>query len=240
MKFAISALAAVSVFAVAPASAATVVFSTLGSPTTTAATQSVTADGITANFTGGVYTGSVAAMNAADGNVALAARTVQKSSTGLGVAQDGEANQIDSNGANELLQVVFSAPGNFRIVSVTVGMVDNTDTFALFGGQNGTYTRLGFTGAIQSGITGGIPVTRTNLGGGNYRLDFNYGGGFDSFRFGTNDEEADGYSLRSLSVAAVPEPSAWALLILGFGLTGAALRRRTRDQGVARAALNFG
>lgn len=239
MKFAITALAAASVFAVAPASAATIVFSTTGSPTTTAATQTVTSGGVTASFTGGTYTGSVAAMNNADGNVALTARTVQKSSTGLGVAQDGEANQIDSNGANELLQVVFSAPAHFRIVSVTVGMVDNTDTFALFGGQNGTYTRLGFTGAIQSGLTGGIPVTRTSLGGGNYRLDFNYGGGFDSFRFGTNDEEADGYSLRSLSIAAVPEPSTWALLMLGFGLVGGALRRKSRAAASRNAALTF-
>jgi len=31
----------------------------------------------------------------------------------------------------------------------------------------------------------------------------------------------------SLDVTAVPEPAAWTLLIAGFGLTGAALRRRT-------------
>lgn len=32
----------------------------------------------------------------------------------------------------------------------------------------------------------------------------------------------------NFSVAAVPEPSTWAMLIIGFGLTGAAMRRRTR------------
>ncbi len=31
---------------------------------------------------------------------------------------------------------------------------------------------------------------------------------------------------QSLSVSAVPEPSSWALMILGFGLTGLAIRRR--------------
>ena len=30
----------------------------------------------------------------------------------------------------------------------------------------------------------------------------------------------------SLSTAAIPEPAAWSLLIVGFGLTGVALRRR--------------
>ena len=32
----------------------------------------------------------------------------------------------------------------------------------------------------------------------------------------------------SITVAAVPEPAAWGLMVLGFGLAGAALRRRPR------------
>jgi len=35
--------------------------------------------------------------------------------------------------------------------------------------------------------------------------------------------------------ATVPEPATWALLILGFGLTGASLRRSRRRDGLARA-----
>lgn len=34
------------------------------------------------------------------------------------------------------------------------------------------------------------------------------------------------FRFQNLTVAAVPEPSAWALMIMGFGATGAALRRR--------------
>ena len=34
------------------------------------------------------------------------------------------------------------------------------------------------------------------------------------------------YSLVSGSVAAVPEPATWAMMIAGFGLAGAAMRRR--------------
>jgi hypothetical protein len=36
-----------------------------------------------------------------------------------------------------------------------------------------------------------------------------------------------GGTLAPLAVGAVPEPQTWALLILGFGLTGAAMRRRS-------------
>ena len=230
---------AFAIMASAAQAAPTITFDATSAGTTTAATQSVTSGGLTAAFTGGTYTGTVAAMNTANGNVALTSRTVHRSSTGLGVAQDGEANQVDSNGANELLQVTFSLPGLYSIKSVTLGRVDGDDTFALFGGVGGTYTRLGFTGSIASGPTGGIPVTRTNLGGGNFRLDFDYATGFDSFRFGTNNEESDGFSLRSLSVAAVPEPGTWALLILGFGTVGGALRRQTRASARGKATLGF-
>lgn len=55
-----------------------------------------------------------------------------------------------------------------------------------------------------------------------YRLRFGpdaYNGGISNIAF---DVRAIG--------AAVPEPSAWALLILGFGLAGGAMRRRTRTK----------
>ena len=39
----------------------------------------------------------------------------------------------------------------------------------------------------------------------------------------------------SLSSMGVPEPSTWALMILGFGLTGAALRRRSAKATLAAA-----
>ncbi|QDZ09085.1 PEP-CTERM sorting domain-containing protein [Sphingomonas panacisoli] len=39
----------------------------------------------------------------------------------------------------------------------------------------------------------------------------------------------------SLDVVAVPEPATWAMMIVGFGLTGASLRRRRREMAVVAA-----
>jgi hypothetical protein len=53
----------------------------------------------------------------------------------------------------------------------------------------------------------------------------------------TND--GDGFALGGVPGAggpAVPEPSAWAMMLLGFGLAGASLRRRTRFSRSARPA----
>jgi len=35
------------------------------------------------------------------------------------------------------------------------------------------------------------------------------------------------FAVRPVASAAIPEPAAWALMLAGFGLTGAALRRRS-------------
>jgi hypothetical protein len=43
----------------------------------------------------------------------------------------------------------------------------------------------------------------------------------------------------SFALAAVPEPTTWALFILGFGLIGGAMRRRSSQVRVARASLTF-
>ena len=43
----------------------------------------------------------------------------------------------------------------------------------------------------------------------------------------------------SLTLTAVPEPATWALFILGFGVVGGALRRRSKNVRIAKASLNF-
>ena len=55
--------------------------------------------------------------------------------------------------------------------------------------------------------------------------------GFDGFQYYTNDPGAYRIDLTGVStgpMSAAPEPSAWALMVLGVATMGAALRRRTK------------
>ncbi|KPF77891.1 hypothetical protein IP88_05300 [alpha proteobacterium AAP81b] len=79
------------------------------------------------------------------------------------------------------------------------------------------------TPGINLGGTAVITVPLALLAGSN-SLEFRYEGSDQ----GLNDEA---WGLSALTVtgnALVPEPASWALLVAGFGLTGAALRRRRR------------
>jgi hypothetical protein len=42
-----------------------------------------------------------------------------------------------------------------------------------------------------------------------------------------------------LNISAVPEPTTWAMFILGFGILGSVMRRRSSKVGVAKASLTF-
>ena len=43
------------------------------------------------------------------------------------------------------------------------------------------------------------------------------------------DANDDGFKLKAITVtSAVPEPATWAMMLVGFGLAGASLRRRNR------------
>ncbi len=62
-------------------------------------------------------------------------------------------------------------------------------------------------------------------------VSYNHGNGSSYFYFGdltlqTPGSYVDTSGYHTLTVAAVPEPASWALLIGGFGLTAAAMRRR--------------
>jgi MYXO-CTERM domain-containing protein len=52
---------------------------------------------------------------------------------------------------------------------------------------------------------------------------------YSSSEFGIQDVGGGGLVTRFQTSAPAPEPDAWALMIAGFGLTGAAFRRRRAD-----------
>jgi len=131
---------------------------------------------------------------------------------------------------------VFSEPGVFLIdgpgeaINFTVGsqiftLADFNDEF-----DNGAPTlffNIGFTELLYSGnnsngylVTGASLISPASSG----TFFLSTGAGLENvFAIGT---------LSADSTGAVPEPASWAMLIAGFGLTGTAMRRRSRHSRV--------
>lgn len=96
----------------------------------------------------------------------------------------------------------------------------------LFSGLNSASARLS-AGSLSDSIThtGG---TNANLNWVYYSNTFTANANTTTLSFvNTAGAGNEGVFLDAVSVVAVPEPGTWALLILGFGLVGGAMRRRS-------------
>ena len=72
-------------------------------------------------------------------------------------------------------------------------------------------------------------AARSFANAGGYSQDFSVGaGGTNGNFFVFDDNLGDNSGGITLSIAAIPEPATWAMMILGFGVIGGALRRRRR------------
>lgn len=70
---------------------------------------------------------------------------------------------------------------------------------------------------------------------------FNFGSGFSNISFFTISSQEGGsdnsFVLDNITIAgAVPEPATWAMMLIGFGAVGAAMRRRKRTELTFRQA----
>lgn len=63
---------------------------------------------------------------------------------------------------------------------------------------------------------------------------FSFGDRITSVQF---NSDSNSFEFDNLGIGAIPEPSVWAMLILGFGVIGGALRRRTAKGWALRASL---
>lgn len=139
--------------------------------------------------------------------------------------------------------------GNTAIFGVaTTGLVSNAQTTTLGGngfalsargagpvqtvllGRNVVRTYTGFTPTASASetLTGDLSAF---IGGGNLSFDFGVVDSSLDLAVGeanTTRSQAFNTDISFIynSVAAVPEPATWGMMIMGFGLSGAALRRR--------------
>jgi len=152
---------------------------------------------------------------------------LRQSAAGIGVCpgETGDfCNQVDSNsGANEGVVFFLSDLSDFTITSVVFSIIDGDDTLQLVGQTETGTVPLGFGGTIAGGLTG---ATSTRLSANTYRVDLSVGA-YQGFIFGQQRSGADGFRINSITVAAVPEPASWAMMIAGFALVGGLVRRRT-------------
>ena len=148
----------------------------------------------------------------------------------------------DGNFANEPSPntIMFFTAANNAILNVTSGFTDGFSffyssstaaTINVYDGLNGTgnilaslnLTAQGFnncTGDPNGSFCNWTPIG-VSFGGTAYSI--NFGGtanqtGFDNITFGS----------ATPGTGAVPEPSTWAMMLLGFGAVGAAMRRRRK------------
>lgn len=243
-RFATFAAATAAALALAAPASAAVTFNLGGAKTTfaTGAALTQTQGGITISATGYSFANSPAnfqtLMNGVDAATVLSsltAKQIRRETAGIGVCWAGEAanqcNQVDADGANEILRIVVSE--GVSMLTATFDRVDNNDTLKLYGvTMDGKLQHLGYGGIFDgpgttmgiTGASGGAWVSGTGEDQ-VYSVALNTAG-YKEFWFGNNNDSADGYRLDSITLAPVPEPASWALMIAGFGLSGAALRRR--------------
>lgn len=166
-------------------------------------------------------------------------------------------NTIGVTGSNFQIKV---PPSDGNGAPPANSIPSGTAYLSVLGGGSATYTFAGDVGAFEFdwgsvdsyntltiNSTGGSPIvvpglSFANAADGNqvsagtnglFRVAGTAGERFNSITFssGQNSFEVD-----NLAVAGVPEPASWALMILGFGGAGAALRSQRRRPAAAATA----
>lgn len=125
----------------------------------------------------------------------------------------------------------FGVPGG--LTTFTFDSPTNAFGFYLTGLQSN------FGSLVVTDDQGQIYNLTANSSGGAQYFGATTGYAISSFTI-TDGGSGDAWGLDRLSfltATAVPEPSTWAMMLIGFGATGFALRRRRRSSGVVRPQL---
>ena len=109
-------------------------------------------------------------------------------------------------------------------VSIYVGSLDTYNTLS-FGGPGGVTFTGSQLGAISGAADGNQTAANTNG-----RFIFDFSAPVTSATFSST---SNAFEVASVAGIAVPEPSTWALMLVGFGMAGATVRGSRRQRATA-------
>lgn len=155
----------------------------------------------------------------------------------VGISSNTASIDLGSVLTNTAVTIIGSATGEMSTATSTILTVSQ---FTATDGAAYSFTSSigNFTGTLNNVLSVGPESNRvlTAFALGTFSpagsfASFNAGPASLTFSFTQNNANgaiSGGFTLATPPVAApgVPEPAAWAMLIAGFGLTGAAMRRR--------------
>lgn len=111
-----------------------------------------------------------------------------------------------------------------RVGTATYTSANRITGFSFDWGTPDSYNTLTFLngtgGTVNPTVTGG------GLAAGRYTYTFADSDNVRSVNFGTTERA---FEIDNLSVTAVPEPASWALMLVGFAMVGASVRRRSTN-----------
>lgn len=102
-------------------------------------------------------------------------------------------------------------------LSLYIGSIDNYNTISFYNGASFVQAFSGLDFGPPANGDQGLPATNRRV-----YFDFN---GLDVDRVVFTSTQ-NSFEFDNIAVSAIPEPGVWALMISGFGMLGAALRRR--------------
>jgi hypothetical protein len=240
----VCAVAVAGMMAMAPAAATTVFTVNFGGSTSSASSFAYTAPGnvqLTAtarSFT--VLPATLTSLSQLGG-----ALTVRRTGPGIGVLGGASDPQLDTNQAGRREGILLSSNIAISLRALKLSFIDNDDTLQVYGVNGTSLVNLGYPGVVRAGLSGpnsGLSLLAGQASGPAYLAAndgtqtltlFDPSARFRSFLFTTREPGnvaylgtlGQGYRIDSLTLG-VPEPASWAMLIAGFGLVGAASRRR--------------
>jgi hypothetical protein len=228
----------------APAAATTVFTVNLGGSASNAASFAYVAPG-SVNLTATARSFSVLPNTLTSLSQLGSALTVSRTTPGIGVQGGASDPQIDTNQSGRREGILLSSNVAVSLRGLRLSFIDNDDTLQVYGVSGTSLINLGYPGVVRAGLAGpnaGLSLLNGQATGPAY-LGANSGtqsltlvdptARFSGYFFTTRQPGnvaylgtlGQGYRIDSLTLG-VPEPASWAMLIAGFGLVGAANRRR--------------